>query len=85
MIKKFGPTLVSTCFKAVFVNFSVYITWLYLVTMYILPFTLLAILNLRIYYQIRRSQRERQVLTKQERRELNMAAMVLKRFYRHQL
>ena len=53
--------------------------------MYIVPFTLLAILNLRIYYQIQRSQRERQVLTKQERRELNKAAMVLKRFYRHQL
>ena len=63
-----------------FVNFSVYITWLYLVTMYIVPFTLLAILNLRIYHQIRRSQRERQVLTKQERRELNMAAMVLNVF-----
>ena len=33
--------------------FSVYITWMYLVVMYIVPFTCLAAFNLRIYLQIR--------------------------------
>ena len=34
-------------------HYSVYITWMYLVVMYIVPFTCLAAFNLRIYLQIR--------------------------------
>ena len=31
---------------------SVYITWMYLVVMYIVPFTCLAVFNLHIYLQV---------------------------------
>ena len=34
-------------------NSSVYITWMYLVVMYIVPFTCLAAFNLKIYQQVR--------------------------------
>ena len=56
---------------------SIYITWLYLVVMYIVPFVSLALLNLRIYVQIRQSQAERAKLTRQEQREIGMATMLL--------
>ena len=56
---------------------SVYITWMYLVVMYIVPFTSLALLNLRIYVQIRQSTAERAKLTRHEQREIGMATMLL--------
>ena len=56
---------------------SIYITWMYLVVMYIVPFVSLAVLNLRIYIQIRHSQAERAKLTRQEQREIGMATMLL--------
>ncbi len=43
---------------------SVYITWLYLWVMYIVPFTCLAMFNLRIYLQIRRANAERAQLSR---------------------
>lgn len=59
------------------VYISIYITWMYLVVMYIVPFVSLALLNLRIYVQIRHSQAERAKLTRQEQREIGMATMLL--------
>ena len=56
---------------------SIYITWMYLVVMYIVPFTSLALLNLRIYVQIRQSTAERAKLTRHEQREIGMATMLL--------
>ena len=56
---------------------SIYITWMYLVVMYIVPFVSLALLNLRIYVQIRHSTAERAKLTRHEQREIGMATMLL--------
>ena len=50
---------------------------MYLVVMYIVPFTLLALLNLRIYIQIRRSIAERAKLTRLRQREIGMATMLI--------
>ena len=43
---------------------KVYMTWLYLVFMYILPFTLLAIFNILIYMEIRKATKKRTRLTR---------------------
>ena len=56
---------------------SIYITWMYLVVMYIVPFASLALLNLRIYIQIRQSTAKRAQLTRQEQREIGMASMLI--------
>ena len=45
--------------------------------MYIVPFVSLAVLNLRIYCQIRQSTKERTKLTRNEQREIGMATMLL--------
>ena len=42
-----------------------------------MPFTSLALLNLRIYVQIRQSTAERAKLTRHEQREIGMATMLL--------
>ncbi|XP_049887677.1 FMRFamide receptor-like [Pectinophora gossypiella] len=55
----------------------VYIHWLYLVVMYIVPFSLLAVLNARIVRQVRRAQAERARLSRVQRRELGLATMLL--------
>ena len=39
-------------------------TWLYLVFMYILPFTLLAVFNILIYMEIRKATKKRTRLTR---------------------
>jgi len=56
---------------------SVYITWMYLVVMYIVPFTCLALFNLRIYIQIRRANMERAKLSRLQQREIGMATMLI--------
>ena len=57
--------------------YSVYITWMYLVVMYIVPFTCLAAFNLRIYLQIRRANAERAQLSRVQQREIRMATMLM--------
>ena len=54
-----------------------YITWLYLVVMYIVPFTCLAAFNLRIYLQIRKANEERAQLSRLQQREIRMATMLM--------
>ncbi|XP_077282983.1 FMRFamide receptor-like [Arctopsyche grandis] len=56
---------------------TVYIHWLYLVFLYFLPFTSLAILNACIYKQVRRANAERQRLSRLQRREIGLATMLL--------
>ncbi|XP_022113137.1 FMRFamide receptor-like [Pieris rapae] len=56
---------------------AVYIHWMYLVVMYIVPFSLLAALNARIVRQVRRAQAERARLSRVQRRELGLATMLL--------
>ena len=47
------------------------------VIMYFVPFISLAVLNCRIYCQIRKSQAERSKLTRHQQREIGMATMLL--------
>lgn len=56
---------------------KIYIHWLYLIFMYILPFINLAILNALIYNQVRKANRERQRLSRTEKREIGLATMLL--------
>ena len=48
---------------------QIYMTWMYLVFMYIIPFSLLAIFNLLIYKKIKRSSQIRTSVTRYQRRQ----------------
>ncbi|RZF41707.1 hypothetical protein LSTR_LSTR012737 [Laodelphax striatellus] len=56
---------------------SFYIHWLYLIFIYFLPFSSLAVLNAAIYQQVRRANRERQRLSRLQRKEIGLATMLL--------
>ncbi len=56
---------------------NVYINWLYLVFMYLLPFSCLAALNLLIYREVKRASRERARLTRLQQKELGLATMLM--------
>lgn len=56
---------------------KIYIQWLYLVFVYFIPFISLALLNTLIYKQIRKANRERQRLSRTEKREIGLATMLL--------
>lgn len=56
---------------------NIYIHWMPLVVLYIIPFTTLAILNTLIYRQVRKANRERQRLSRTEKREIGLATMLL--------
>ncbi|KAI5637388.1 7 transmembrane receptor (rhodopsin family) domain-containing protein [Phthorimaea operculella] len=55
----------------------VYIHWMYMVVMYVVPFSSLAALNACIVRQVRRAQAERARLSRVQRRELGLATMLL--------
>ena len=54
-----------------------YITWLYVVVMYIVPFACLAAFNMLIYLQIRKANAERAQLSRLQQREIRMATMLM--------
>ncbi|KAM3955038.1 FMRFamide receptor [Aphomia sociella] len=56
---------------------AIYIHWMYLIVMYIIPFSALAALNVRIVTQVRRAQAERARLSRVQRREIGLATMLL--------
>lgn len=56
---------------------QIYIHWLYLVFIYFIPFLSLSILNAMIYKQVRKANRERQRLSRMEKREIGLATMLL--------
>ena len=56
---------------------SIYVTWMYLVFMYIIPFATLAIFNLLTWLEMRRAIARRAHLSTQERKEHNLATMLL--------
>lgn len=56
---------------------NVYITGMYLVFIYMLPFSMLAVLNAAIYRQIRRANAERQRLSRLQKKEIGLATMLL--------
>ena len=49
------------------VYIGVYMTWLYLVVMNIVPFLSLAVFNLAIYLEVRRANSERAQLTRKDK------------------
>ena len=56
---------------------SVYITWAYLIFMYFIPFSCLAIFNLLIYRQVRIANLERSRMSRQEQKEIGLATMLM--------
>ncbi|XP_040578439.2 FMRFamide receptor [Lepeophtheirus salmonis] len=56
---------------------SVYITWMYLVVMYIIPFSCLAMFNLLIYRAIRAANTMRAKLSRHQKREISSATMLM--------
>lgn len=56
---------------------TVYIHWMYLVVMYFVPFSALAVMNARIAVRVRRAAAERARLSRGARRELGLASMLL--------
>ncbi|XP_053601374.1 FMRFamide receptor [Plodia interpunctella] len=56
---------------------AIYIHWMYLIVMYIVPFSALAVLNACIVLQVRRAQAERARLSRVQRREISLATMLL--------
>ncbi|RZB39419.1 FMRFamide receptor, partial [Asbolus verrucosus] len=56
---------------------TIYIHWMYLIFLYLLPFMGLAILNAAIYRQVRKANQERQRLSRLQKREIGLATMLL--------
>ena len=56
--------MVPTALRENDVYIGVYMTWLYLVVMNIVPFLSLAVFNLAIYLEVRRANSERAQLTR---------------------
>ena len=56
---------------------NVYITWMYLVFMYILPFGGLSVLNTLMYLDVRRSNARQSTLSASEKKELRLAVMLM--------
>ena len=56
---------------------NIYITWLYLVVMYIVPFTCLAVFNLLIYTEVRRANSARSSLTRLQKKEIGLANLLM--------
>lgn len=55
---------------------TIYIHWCYLIFIYLLPFVGIAVLNAAIYRQIRRANKERQRLSRIQKREIGLATML---------
>ena len=58
--------MVPTALRENDVYIGVYMTWLYLVVMNIVPFLSLAVFNLAIYLEVRRANSERAQLTRSD-------------------
>lgn len=56
---------------------TLYIHWCYLIVNYFIPFTGLVVFNTLIFRQVRRANRERQRLSRSEKREIGLATMLL--------
>ena len=56
---------------------SVYYTWSYLIFMFFIPFSCLAIFNLLIYRQVRIANSERSRMSRQEQKEIGLATMLM--------
>lgn len=55
---------------------NIYIHWLYLIFIYFIPFLSITYFNSMIYRQVRKANRERQRLSRTEKREIGLATML---------
>lgn len=55
----------------------VYVHWMYTVFIYLLPFSSISFFNTMIYQQVRKANRERQRLSRSEKREIGLATMLI--------
>ncbi|XP_055644320.1 FMRFamide receptor [Toxorhynchites rutilus septentrionalis] len=56
---------------------KVYVHWMYTVFIYLLPFSAISFFNAMIYQQVRKANRERQRLSRSEKREIGLATMLI--------
>ncbi|KAH0564590.1 FMRFamide receptor-like [Cotesia glomerata] len=56
---------------------SIYVNWMYFFFYYALPFVLLVVFNVAIYRRVRKANRDLQQLSRHQRREINLATMLL--------
>lgn len=56
---------------------TIYIHWCYLIVNYFIPFIGLSIFNILIYNQVRKANKERQRLSRTEKREIGLATMLM--------
>ncbi|XP_055607472.1 FMRFamide receptor-like [Uranotaenia lowii] len=56
---------------------KVYVHWMYTVFIYLLPFSAISFFNIMIYRQVRKANRERQRLSRSEKREIGLATMLI--------
>uniref|UniRef100_A0A6A7G2Q3 FMRFamide receptor-like n=1 Tax=Hirondellea gigas TaxID=1518452 RepID=A0A6A7G2Q3_9CRUS len=70
-------TVVMTDLRRSASYIQIYITWLYLVVMYLLPFISLLVFNAFIYKQVRLANLEMQHLSRLQKKELSLAVMLL--------
>ncbi|KAJ6634975.1 FMRFamide receptor [Pseudolycoriella hygida] len=56
---------------------TIYINWCYLIVNYFIPFLGLLVFNILIYRQVRKANKERQRLSRTEKREIGLATMLL--------
>jgi hypothetical protein len=68
--------IVATDLRADHLYINIYIHWLYLVFIYFIPFFGLFLFNAMIYQQVRKANRERQRLSRTEKREIGLATML---------
>jgi hypothetical protein len=68
--------IVATDLRANLTYINIYIHWLYLVFIYFIPFSGLFFFNAMIYRQVRKANRERQRLSRTEKREIGLATML---------
>lgn len=68
--------IVATDMRANLLYINIYIHWLYLVFIYFIPFSGLMFFNAKIYQQVRKANRERQRLSRTEKREIGLATML---------
>lgn len=72
----FGYCISATDLRADYTYINIYIHWLYLVFIYFIPFSGLMFFNSMIYRQVRKANRERQRLSRTEKREIGLATML---------
>ncbi|KAG7168255.1 FMRFamide receptor-like [Homarus americanus] len=75
-----GETFVIVVPSALRLNpyyIEIYIMWVYLIVMYLVPFLSLMIFNFFIYKEVRAANHERQQLSRLQRKEIGLAVMLL--------